>query len=210
MKNDFALAFSEVLEDKQLPREVVVEALEAAMVSAYRKTVNASSAQQVQAKFDLETGNVTIYAEKEVVEDVQDYRTEVTLEVAQKEDPEVELNSVIMVETTPEDFGRVAAQTARQVIQQRIREAERQAQHDHFKTLEGETINGIVQAINAGGLTLGLDRKAEGIMPRSHQIRGERFRLHDRVRALLLEVKQTRAVRRLFCQGRIKTFYAVC
>jgi N utilization substance protein A len=191
MKNDFALAFNEVLDDKQLPREVVVEALEAAMVSAYRKTVNASSAQQVQAKFDLDSGEVTIFAEKEVVEEVQDERTEVALEIAKKVDPEVELNSVIMVETTPEDFGRVAAQTARQVIQQRIREAERQAQHDHFKTLEGETINGIVQAINAGGLTLGLDRKAEGSMPRSHQIRGERFRLHDRVRALLLEVKQT-------------------
>jgi N utilization substance protein A len=191
MKNDFALAFNEVLEDKQLPREVVVEALEAAMVSAYRKTVNASSAQQVQANFDLDTGQVIIFAEKEVVEDVQDERTEVTLLDAQKVDPEVELGSVIMVESTPKDFGRVAAQTARQVIQQRIREAERQAQHDHFKTLEGEIINGIVQAINAGGITLGLDRKAEGSMPRSQQIRGERFRLHDRVRALLLEVKQT-------------------
>jgi N utilization substance protein A len=191
MKNDFALAFNEVLEDKQLPREIVVEALEAAMVSAYRKTVNASSAQQVQANFDLETGQVTIFAEKEVVEDVQDERTEVILEAAQKFDPEVELGTVLLVESTPKDFGRVAAQTARQVIQQRIREAERQAQHDHFKTLEGEIINGIVQAINAGGITLGLDRKAEGSMPRSHQIRGERFRLHDRVRALLLEVKQS-------------------
>lgn len=191
MKNDFALAFNEVLEDKQLPREVVVEALEAAMVSAYRKTVNASSAQQIQANFDLDTGQVTIFAEKEVVEEVQDERTEVTLEDAQKVDPEVELGSVLLVESTPKDFGRVAAQTARQVIQQRIREAERQAQHDHFKTLEGEIINGIVQAINAGGITLGLDRKAEGTMPRSHQIRGERFRLHDRVRALLLEVKMS-------------------
>jgi len=191
MKNDFFLAFSELLEDKQLPKEIVVEALEAAMVSAYRKTVNASSAQEVVAKFDVDTGGVTIFAEKEVVEDIQDDRTEVLLEVAQKVEPEVELGSIIMVESTPEDFGRVAAQTARQVIQQRIREAERQAQHDHFKTLEGEIVNGIVQAINAGGITLGLDRKAEGNMPRNHQIRGERFRLHDRVRALLLEVKMT-------------------
>ena len=191
MKNDFFLAFNELLEDKQLPKEIVVEALEAAMVSAYRKTVNASSAQEIEAKFDVETGNVTIFAEKEVVEEVQDVRTEVMLEVAQGVEPEVELGSVIMVESTPEDFGRVAAQTARQVIQQRIREAERQAQHDHFKTLEGETVNGIVQAVNPGGITLGLDRKAEGNMPRNHQIRGERFRLHDRVRALLLEVKMT-------------------
>jgi len=191
MKNDFFLAFSELLEDRQLPKEVVVEALEAAMISAYRKTVNASSAQQIQANFDIETGDVTIYAEKEVVDEVQDDRTEVTLAIAQKVEPEAEIGSIVIVESTPEDFGRVAAQTARQVIQQRIREAERQAQHDHFKTQEGEIVNGVVQALSPSGITLGLDRKAEGLMPRNHQIRGERFRLHDRVRALLLEVKMT-------------------
>ncbi|HKJ26543.1 MAG TPA: NusA N-terminal domain-containing protein, partial [Anaerolineales bacterium] len=155
MKNDFFLAFSELLEDKQLPKEVVIDALEAAMVSAYRKTVNASSAQQIKADFDLESGGVTIYAEKEVVDEVQDERTEVTLEKAQAAEPEAELGSIVIVESTPDDFGRVAAQTARQVIQQRIREAERQAQHDHFKTLEGEIINGIVQAMNPGQITLG-------------------------------------------------------
>ena len=191
MKNEFFLAFSELLEDKQLPKEIVVEALEAAMVSAYRKTVNASSAQQISATFDVESGEVTIFAEKEVVEDVQDERTEVDFATAKQADEEAELGSIVMVESTPDDFGRVAAQTARQVIQQRIREAERQAQYDHFKTLEGEIINGIVQAVNPGMITLGLDRKAEGTMPRNHQIRGERFRLHDRVRALLLEVKMS-------------------
>ena len=190
-KKDFVLAFNELLDDKQLPREIVVEALEASMVSAYRKTVNASSAQHVEAHFDMETGDVKIFAEKEVSEDIQDERTEVTLDKAQEVDPEAELGSIVVVESTPADFGRVAAQTARQVIQQRIREAEREAQYDHFKTLEGEVVNGLVQAMNPGGITLGLDRKAEGHMPRSHQIRGERFRLHDRVRALLLEVKLT-------------------
>ena len=191
MKKEFALAFAEVLEDKQLPQEIVVEALEAAMVSAYRKTVNASSAQQIQAKFDLETGEVQIFAEKEVVDDVQDERTEVTLEEALKYEPDTEIGNIVIVESTPEDFGRVAAQTARQVIQQRIREAERDAQFEHFQHLAGEVVNGVVQAVNSGGITLGLDRKAEGIMPRSQQIRGERFRVHDRVRALLLEVKNT-------------------
>ncbi len=191
MKNEFALAFNEVLEDKQLPKEVVVDALESAMVSAYRKTVNASSAQQIQANFDLDTGEINIFAEKEVVEEVQDERTEVTLELAQIDDPEAELGSIVIVESTPDNFGRVAAQTARQVIQQRIREAERQAQYEHFHTQIGEVINGIVQAVGGGGITLGMDRKAEGLMPRNHQIRGERFRVHDRVRALLYEVKQT-------------------
>ena len=87
MKNEFVLAFNEVLEDKGLPREVVLEALETAMISAYRKAVNASTAQQVEAKIDSETGRVTIFAEKEVVDDVQDERTEVALEDARKIDP---------------------------------------------------------------------------------------------------------------------------
>jgi N utilization substance protein A len=128
MKNEFALAFNEVLEDKQLPKDVVLEALQAAMVSAYRRSVNASNAQQVDAVIDSETGKVTIYAEKEVVEVVEDSRTEVSLENAKKVDPEAIIGGMVIVETTPKNFGRVAAQTARQVIQQRIREAERDAQ----------------------------------------------------------------------------------
>ncbi len=191
MKKEFALAFNEVLDDKQLPKEVVLEALESAMVSAYRKTVNASTAQQVAAKLDLETGDVHVFAEKEVVEDVQDERTEVLLEEARKYDPNAQLGDVVMVDSTPADFGRVAAQTARQVIQQRIREAERDSQFEHFNKMAGEVVNGIVQAVNPGGITLGLDRKAEGLMPRNQQLRGERFRVHDRVRALLMEVKQS-------------------
>jgi transcription termination/antitermination protein NusA len=191
MKKDFALALNEVLEEKQLPREIIVNALESAMISAYRKTVVASSAQLIKAEFDLESGKVQIFVEKEVVEDVLDDRTEVTLERALEFDPECTLGDIVVVESTPENFGRVAAQTARQVIQQKIRDAERQSQFEHFQTMEGEVVNGIIQAMGGIGLTIGLDRKAEGIMPRSHQIQGERFRLHDRVRALLLEVKQT-------------------
>ena len=189
MKNEFALAFNEVLEEKQLPKEVVMEALEAAMVSAYRRAVNASNAQQVDAKIDPETGKVMIYAEKEVVESVQDPRTEVSLKEASRYDDNATIGSMVIVESTPHNFGRVAAQTARQVIQQRIREAEREAQFSHYSKQVGEIVSGVVQAVNAQGVTLGLDMKAEGIMPRNQQIPGERFRVHDRVRTLLLEVK---------------------
>jgi N utilization substance protein A len=189
MKNEFVLAFNEVLEEKQLPREVILEALEAAMVSAYRRAVNASNAQHVEAKIDLETGKVAIFAEKEVVDSVQDERTEVTLEEACAADEEAALGGMVVVETTPKNFGRVAAQTARQVIQQRIREAERDSQMKYYGKQMGEIVSGIVQAVNSQGVTLGLDMKAEGIMPRNHQIPGERFRVHDRVRALLLDVK---------------------
>jgi transcription termination/antitermination protein NusA len=191
MKNDFVLAFNEVLEEKQLPKDVILEALEAAMVSAYRRAVNASNAQEVKAKIDSETGKVSIFAEKEVVEVVQDSRTEVAVEDAVKYDPEAELGGMVLVESTPKDFGRVAAQTARQVIQQRIREAERDSQLSHYSKQLGETVNGVVQAIGPQGVTLGLDMKAEGTMPRNQMIPNERFRVHDRVRALLLEVKHT-------------------
>lgn len=189
MKNEFTLAFNEVLEEKQLPKEIIMEALQAAMVSAYRRAVNASNAQHVDARIDPDTGSVSIYAEKEVVESVEDERTEVALNEALQVDPEAQLGGIVVVETTPRNFGRVAAQTARQVIQQRIREAERDSQFSHYSNQVGEIVNGVVQAVNQQVITLGLEKKAEGVMPRNHMIPGERFRVHDRVRALLLEVK---------------------
>ncbi len=191
MKNEFALAFNEVLEEKQLPKEVILEALEAAMVSAYRRAVNASNAQHVEASIDLESGKVTIYAEKEVVDGVQDSRTEVSFVDARKIDEEIQIGDMLVVETTPRNFGRVAAQTARQVIQQRIREAERDAQLEYFSKQLGEIVSGVVQATHPQAITIGLDMKAEGIMPRNQQVPGERFRVHDRIRALLLEIKSS-------------------
>ena len=189
MKNEFALAFNEVLEEKQLPKEIILQAVESAMVSAYRRSVVSSNAQHVEAKVDPETGQINIFAEKEVVEDVQDDRTEVTLEVARTVNPEANLGDMVVVDSTPKDFGRVAAQTARQVIQQRIREAERQVQSEYFEKQVGEIISGVIQAINNQGITIGLDMKAEGVMPANQKIPGERFRVHDRIRTIVLEVK---------------------
>lgn len=191
MRNEFTLAFNEVLEEKGLPREIILKALESAMVSAYRRSVNASNAQRIESKVDTETGKVTIFAEKEVVEDVQDVRTEVSLEEAKRYEENAELGNMILVESTPKNFGRVAAQTARQVIQQRIRDAERNAQLDHYADQLGEIVSGVVQAANAQGLTIGLELKAEGTMMRKDMIPGERFHIHDRVRSLIAEVKDT-------------------
>ncbi|HNK63666.1 MAG TPA: transcription termination factor NusA, partial [Anaerolineales bacterium] len=189
-KNDFALAFNEVLEEKQLAKDVVISAIESAMVSAYRRAVSASSAQHVEAKLNPDTGIVTVYAEKEVVEDsVVDERTEVLLGEARKVKEDVQPGDMLLVESTPADFGRVAAQTARQVIQQRIREAERSNQMDYFQRQEGEIVSGLVQTINAQGITIGLDMKAEGVMPNNQRIPGEKLKLHDRVRAVVMEVK---------------------
>jgi N utilization substance protein A len=189
-KNEFALAFNEMLEEKQLAKDVVIFAIESAMVSAYRRAVGASTAQHVEAKLDPDTGVVTVYAEKEVVEDnVVDDRTEVLIEDARKVNPEVQLGDMIVIETTPADFGRVAAQTARQVIQQRIREAERSNQMQYFERQVGEIVSGLVQTTNAQSTTVGLDMKAEGVMPNNQKIPGERLKLHDRIRAVVMEVK---------------------
>ena len=188
-KNEFALAFNEVLEEKQLSKEVILGAIESAMVSAYRRAVNASTAQHVEAKIDPDTGRVLVFAEKEVVEDIMEPKTEVLLDEARKVNPEAQLGDTVVVETTPADFGRVAAQTARQVIQQRIREAERSNQMQYFERQTGEIVSGIVQATNAQATTVGLDMKAEGILPGNQRIPGERFKVHERVRAVVLEVK---------------------
>lgn len=189
-KNDFALAFNEVLEEKQLAKDVVISAIESAMVSAYRRAVGASTAQHVEAKLNPDTGIVTVYAEKEVVEDsVVDERTEVVLDEARKVKEDVQAGDMLLVESTPSDFGRVAAQTARQVIQQRIREAERSNQMEYYQRQEGEIVSGLVQTINATGVTIGLEMKAEGVMPNNQRIPGEKLKLHDRVRAVVIEVK---------------------
>jgi N utilization substance protein A len=188
-KNEFTLAFNDVLEDKQLTKEVIISAIEAAMVSAYRRAVGASAAQHVEARIDPETGKVTVFAEKEVVEDVIEPKTEVLLEEARKVKPDAQVGDMVMVESTPADFGRIAAQTARQVIQQRIREAERANQMQYFERQVGEIVSGVVQATNAQSTTVGLDMKAEGTLPANQRIPGERFKIHDRIRAVVLEVK---------------------
>ena len=190
--NNFSEAFKALLEEKQLPQDIILDAIESAMASAYRRAVNASSAQEVIGKIDLESGEVAILAEKEVVDDVQDERTETTLEEALKFDEEAELGGMVLVDSTPANFGRVAAQTARQVIQQRLREAERAVQAEHFEKQIGEIISGVVQASGGRrGITVGLDMKAEGTIPHNQKIPGERFRVHDRIRCVVLEVKDS-------------------
>src|SRR5574341_1310616 len=130
MKSEFMLAFNEIAEHSKLKREVIIEALETALVSAYRREVGASSAQHVVAKVDVAKESFQIYAEKEVVDEAADDRTEVSLEEARKVDPEVKLGDMITVESTPpKNFGRIAAQTAKQVILQRLRESERESQY---------------------------------------------------------------------------------
>ncbi|HJW83815.1 MAG TPA: transcription termination factor NusA, partial [Anaerolineae bacterium] len=190
MKSEFLLAFNQICSERNLPKEVVLEALTNALVSAYRKNANASSAQTITAEIDGDTGLARIYAEKEVVDAVQDERTEVSLVQAHRVMADAKLGDTVMIDSTPADFGRIAAQTAKQVILQRIREAERDAQYAIYSEREGEIINGTVQSISPQGVTLNLGR-TEALLPKNQQVPGERYQLHQRIRAYVLEVRKT-------------------
>jgi transcription termination/antitermination protein NusA len=191
MKSEFLLAFNEICEARGLSKEDVFEALETALVSAYRRDSNLSNSQDVRADIDKHTGAATIFVEKEVVEDIMDNRTEVLLEEARRNGyDDVQLGDVVMVDSTTETFGRIAAQTAKQVLLQRVREAEREQLFEDFSGREGELVNGTVQSISGQHITIGLGR-TEAIMPKSHQVPGERYRAHDKIRVYVLEVRRT-------------------
>ncbi|MCA9979335.1 MAG: transcription termination/antitermination protein NusA [Anaerolineales bacterium] len=190
MKSEFLLAFNEICQERGLPQETVIEALKTALVSAYRRNVNVSNLQEVTVDIDPRTGEPTIYAEKEVVDDIIDDRTEVALTKARQFYPEAELGEMVMMDSTPRNFGRIAAQTAKQVILQRVREAERDKLYDDFASREGEIVNGTVQSISGQNITIGLGR-TEAILPKSQQVPTERYRPHDKIRVYVLEVRRT-------------------
>ncbi|MEW6567058.1 MAG: transcription termination factor NusA [Chloroflexota bacterium] len=190
MKSEFRLAFNEITERFGLSRDTVMEALQAALVSAYRRSVNASSAQNVEARFNPETGDFQVFAEKEVVDEVENPQTEVALEDARRAEPGARVGDMVMVHATPKDFGRVAAQTAKQVILQRLREAERDAQYQEFVEREGDLVHGTVHSITPQAVTVGLGR-AEALLPRNQQIPGEQYRTRDRIRVYVLEVRKS-------------------
>jgi N utilization substance protein A len=191
MKSEFILAFNEICESRGLPKEDVFEALKTALVSAYRRDANISSNQMVTVEIDPRTGEPTIFTEKEVVDDVLDNRTEVTLIAAKKEGHvDAQLGDVVMIDSTTESFGRIAAQTAKQVLLQRVREAEREHLFEDFSGREGELVNGTVQSISGQHITIGLGR-TEAILPKSQQVQGERYRAHDKIRVYVLEVRRT-------------------
>jgi transcription termination/antitermination protein NusA len=190
MKSEFLLAFNEICQERGLPQETVIDALKTALASAYRRNVNVSNVQEVTVEIDPRTGEPTIYAEKEVVEDIIDERTEVLLPRARQFNPEANLGDMVMVDSTPSNFGRIAAQTAKQVILQRVREAERDKLFDDFASREGEIVNGTVQSITGQNITIGLGR-TEAILPKSQQVPSERYRPHDKIRVYVLEVRRT-------------------
>ena len=191
MNKQLLMAINQICAERNLKPQVVIDAIEQALISAYRK--NFGTAQNVEARLDPETGDTHIYAIMKVVpdEELTDPNTQISLEEARKYKPDAEIGDEVRIERTPEDFGRIAAQAAKQVILQRIREAERDALYEEYVQREGELIQGTVRSIDRKNDTviISLDGgQAEGIMHRADQIPGERYRPGNSVLAYVVEV----------------------
>jgi N utilization substance protein A len=179
----------QVAKEKGIARETLVEALEAALVSAARKKYGGKV--ELEAQFSDETGEVEVFLFKDVVEDVQDSMTEIDLEFARKElDPEAEIGDQLGVKMDTETFGRIAAQTAKQVIIQKVKDAERENIYAEYKDRKGDVVTGIVQRFEKRNIIVNLGR-AEAVYPFPEQIPRETYRQGDRIRAIILEVRRT-------------------
>jgi len=189
MKSEFERAITQLSADRNLAPEVILEAIEQALVLAYKKHFNA--AQSVTVKIDPHTGQAQVFVIKQVVDEVIEPMIEIGVDAARALQPNVKLGDLIEVEEHPENFGRIAAQTAKQVITQRIKEAERDTVYAEYEGRAGEIINGLVRNVDARthNVTIGLG-KAEALLPRSEQIPGEHYRFGQRVRAYIEEVSR--------------------
>jgi N utilization substance protein A len=189
MKSEFMLALTQLAAEKNLPKEVVIAAVETALGSAYRKD-NFAPNQNISVKIDPVTGKVRVWAEKVVVEKPEDTRKEISLAEARKINPEAEIDGTVEVEATPHNAGRIAAQTAKQVILQRLHEAEHSAIFEEYSGKEGDIINGMVQRIESRQVFVDLGR-TEAMLPASEQVRNERYRIGQRLKVYMLEVART-------------------
>lgn len=188
MNEEFIGALNEIEREKGIPKELVFEALESALISSYKK--NYGTSQNVIVNMDRETGDISIFASKEIVEEVEDPQLQISLEEAQKIDPNYQLGDVYNVKIHPKNFGRIAAQTAKQVVIQRIKDAERDVIFEDFTDREREIITGIVQRSAHGNVYVDLG-KTEAILPLNEQIKSETYDHGDRYKFLLLEVKRS-------------------
>lgn len=190
MNQEFIEALDELEKEKGISKEVVFSALEAAMVSSYKK--NFGTSQNVEVNIDRETGKIDIYALQDIVadEDLIDDKTQLSISQAKKLDPKYEVGDVFSKMVDPAKFGRIAAQTAKQVVIQRIKDAERDIIFDDFTDRENEIITGQVQRVSYGNVFFDLG-KTEAILLPSEQIKGETYKQGDRFKLLLVEVKKT-------------------
>ncbi|OPJ57131.1 transcription termination factor NusA [Alkalithermobacter paradoxus] len=188
MNGEFIEALDQLEKEKGVSKEILIETIEAALVSGYKK--NFGSYQNVRIQIDRETGDVKVFSQKKVVEEVEDDFLEISLEESkEKFGGKYELGDVVEFEVTPRNFGRIAAQTAKQVVVQRIREAEREVIFGEFINKESEIVTGLVARVNKGVVYVSLG-KVEGVLNQTEQIPGEVYEIGQRIKCYILEVKK--------------------
>ena len=189
MKNELILALGQLAAEKNLPREVIFEAVEAALTSAYRR--EGENAPNIYVKIDAATGEIQTYRQMVVVDEVEQPHVEIAIAEARKYSPNVQAGDVLdFEEKIPDNAGRIAAQIAKQVVLQRLREAERDAVFDEYAGKEGELIVGTVQRLEARQVIVELGKGTEAMLPFSEQVRNEHLRPGQRVKVLILEVQK--------------------
>ncbi len=188
MNIDFIEAVEALQRERGIPKEALFEAIESALVSAYKKNYN--DAQNVRISIDQESGAVYVFMRRDIVEEVEDPFSQCSLEEAQSIDPDYELGDVIEYMVNPQGFGRIAAQSAKQVVMQKIRETERGMIFDEFIARQGEIVTGTVQRVSNDTVFVTMGR-AEGILSKNEQIPGERYRYNDRIKVFVMDVKKT-------------------
>ncbi|MCS7276108.1 MAG: transcription termination factor NusA [Dehalococcoidia bacterium] len=188
MKSEFLIAITQLAAEKNLPRDVVLRAVEAALVSAYKKDSGLQG--NITVRIDPDKGSVHVYQLKTVVEEVSDPKTEMTLAEARRIKPDAQLGDTIALEVTPQGAGRIAAQTAKQVVLQRLREAEREKVYEEFAAREGEVVSGVIQRVEPRQVIVDLGH-TEAVLPASEQVRTEQYRPGQRLKFYLLEVQRT-------------------
>ena len=187
MNKEFLDALTELEREKNISKEDIITAIEDAVELAYKK--NYGNYPNVRVLVDREDGEVLVLMSKEVVEEVEDDMMEVSLEEARSYDERYEIGDVIEYQVDPKDFGRIAAQTAKQVVVQRIREAERRNSYDEFVNKQGEIITAKIERINNGTMFLSVGN-SEGILPLSEQVKTESFNVGDRIKVYVIDVKK--------------------
>ncbi len=188
--NELIVAMNDLEKENGINKDYLLEAIETALVTAYKR--NFDSAENVRITMDRETGEIHVYAEKDVVEkpeDVENSKLQISLEDARKINKRLEVGDKAEIEQVPKNFGRIAAQTAKQVIVQKIREATRNFLFDEFNERKGEIVSGIVQKADGGIVVMDLGR-LEGVMPVKEQIPTEKYKVNDKIRAYILDVER--------------------
>ncbi|MEG0829814.1 MAG: transcription termination factor NusA [Anaerovoracaceae bacterium] len=188
MNREFIEAIGALEKEKGIAKEVLVEAIESALVSAYKK--NYGTSQNIRVNIDKEDGDIDVFMGKNVVEEVEDALEQISLEDALEIDSRYVVGDVVEYQVTPRDFGRIAAQTAKQVVVQRIRETERGMVFDDFINRQGEIVTGVIQRISNETVFVNMGR-AEGILAATERVPGENYQVNDRIKVYVMDVKKT-------------------